>query len=157
MRLEGARLDSVYGGVIPIAIQARDLAVRDKAHNVSVGDPSHLTLFYEARDIRRHRSTDQCLHYDGVLFGLDHLDDFGPEVGDGLRKAAPNLFEAAADWHDTVLAVGDISSLSPLGAKSEHAVDVMRVISGEEPLSDLSQISIHVASVSVRRMSKCGA
>src|ERR1700722_16391228 len=41
---------------------------------------------------------------------------------------------------------GDISSLSPLSAKSEHAVDVMRVISGEEFLSDRFQISIHVAS-----------
>src|SRR6202040_4435440 len=99
----------------------------------------------------------QRLHYDGVLFGLDHLDDFGPEVGDGLRKAAPNLFKAATDWHDTVLAVGDISSLSPLSTKSEHAVDVMRVISGEEFLSDRFQISIHVASVSARRMSMCGA
>src|ERR1700733_2561183 len=146
MRLEGARLDSVYGGVVPIAIQARDLAVRVETNDVSVGDPSDLTLFYEARDIRRHRSTDQRLHYDGILFGLDHLDDFGPEVGDRLRKAAPNLFKAATNWHDTVLAVGDISSLSPLRAKSEHAVDVMRVISGEEFLSDRFQISIHVAS-----------
>src|SRR6266403_1990227 len=156
MRLEGARLDSVYGGVVPIAIQARDLAVRVEAYDVSVGDPSDLTLFYEARDIRRHRSTDQRLHYDGVLFGLDHLDDFGPEVGDGLRKAAPNLFKAATDWHDTILAVGDISPLSPLSAKSEHAIDVMRVISGEEFLGDRFQILIHVASVSAGRMSTCG-
>src|SRR5712671_2831673 len=157
MRLEGACLDSVYGGVVPIAIQARDLAVRVEAYDVSVGDPSDLTLFYEVRDIRRHRSTDQRLHYDGVLFGLDHLDDFGPEVGDGLRKAAPNLFKAATDWHDTVLAVGGISSLSPVSANGEHAVDVMRVIGGEECLSDRFQISIHVASVSVRRMSMCAA
>src|ERR1700691_1675240 len=153
MRLEGARLDTVYGGVVPIAIQARDLAVRVEANDVSVGDPSDLTLFYEARDIRRHRSTDQRLYYDGVLFGLDHLDDLGPEVGDGLRKAAPNLFKATTDWHDTVLSIGDISSLSPLSAKSEHAVDVMRGISGEEFLGDRCQISIHVVSVSARRMS----
>src|SRR5580658_9531044 len=146
MRLEGARLDSVYGGVVPIAIQARDLAVRVEAYDVGVSDPSDLALFYEARDIRRHRSTDQRLHYDGVLVGLDHLDDVGPEVGDGLRKAAPNLFKATTDWHDTVLAVGDISPLSPLSAKSEHTFDVMRVISGEELLSDRCQISIHVAS-----------
>src|SRR5271156_6481186 len=157
MRLEGARLNRVYGGVVPIAIQARDLAVRVEAHDVGVGDPSDLTLFNEARNIRRHRSTDQRLHDDGVLFGLDHLDDFGPEVGDGLRKAAPNLFKAATDWHDTALTVRDISSLSALGAKSEHAVDVMRVISGEEFLGDRFQISIHVASVSARRMSTCGA
>src|SRR5258708_16187448 len=155
MRLEGARLDSVYGGVVPIAIQARDLAVRVEAYNVGVGDPPDLTFFYEARDIGRHRSTDQRLHDDGVLFRLDHLDDFGPEVGNGLRKAAPNLFKAAEDWHDTVLAVRDISPLSPLCAKSEHAVDVMRVISGEEFLSDRFQTSIHVASVSPRRMSMC--
>src|SRR5271167_4677047 len=122
MRLEGARLDGVYGGVVPIAIQARDLAVRVAAYDVSVGDPSDLTLFYEAGDFRRHRSTDQRLHDDGVLFGLDHLDDFGPEVGDGLRKAAPNLFKAATDGHDTVLAVGHISSSSPLSAKSDHAI-----------------------------------
>src|ERR1700679_3335100 len=132
MRLEGARLDTVYGGVVPIAIQARDLAVRVEAHDVSVGDPPDLTLFYEARDIRRHRSTDQRLHYDGVLFGLDHLDDFGPKVGDGLRKAAPNLLKGATDLDHTVLPVGDISPFSPLSAKGEHAVDVMRVISGEE-------------------------
>src|SRR5271154_2782160 len=157
MRLEGARLYGVYGGVVPIAIQTRDLAVRVEAYDVSVGDPSDLTFFYEARDIRRHRSTDQCLNYDGVLFGLDHLDDFGPEVGDGLRKAAPNLFKAATDWHDTVFAVGDISSLSSLSAKIEHAVDVMRVISGEKLLRGRFQISIHVASVSARRMSTCGA
>src|SRR5258705_6451751 len=157
MCLEGARLDSVYGGVVPIAIQARDLAVRVEAYDVSVGDPSDLTLFYEVRDIRRHRSTDQRLHYDGVLFGLDHLDDFGPEVGDGLRKAAPNLFKAATDWHHTVLAVGDISPLSPLSAKSEHAVAVTRVISGEEFLSRGFQIAIHVTSESVRPMSTCGA
>src|SRR5580658_8980065 len=157
MRLEGARLDSVYGGVVPIAIQARYLAVRVEANDVSVGDPSDLTLFYEARDIRRHRSTDQRLHYDDVLFGLDHLDDFGAEVGDGLRKAAPNLFKTATDWHDTILAVGDISSLSPLSATSEHAVDVMRVISGEEFLGHRFQISIHVASVSAHRMSMRGA
>src|SRR6202166_4113315 len=157
MRLEGARLDSVYGGVVPIAIQARDLAVRAEAYDVSVGDPSDLTLFYEVRDIRRHRSTDQCLHYDGVLFDLDHLDDFGPKVGDGLRKAAPNLFKAATDGHDTVLAVGDASPLGPLSAKCEHAVDVMRVISGEEFLSDRFQIYTHVASVSACRMSTCGA
>src|SRR3984957_2462587 len=157
MRLESARLDSVYGGVVPIAIQARDLAVRVEAYDVSVGDPSDLTLFYEARDLRRHRSTDQRLHYDRVLFGLDHLDDFGPEVGDGLRKVAPDLFKAATDWHDTVLAVGDVSSLSPLCAKSEHAVDVMRVVSGVEFLSDRFQISIHIASVSARRMSMCAA
>jgi hypothetical protein len=124
---------------------------------LSVGDPSDLTLFYEARNVRRHRSTDQRLHYEGVLFGLDHLDDFGPEVGDGLLKAAPNLFKAATDRHDTVLAVGDISPLSPLSAKSEHAVDVMRVISGEEFLGDRLPISIHVASVSARRVSTCGA
>src|SRR5882757_4811135 len=124
MRLEGARLDGVYGGVVPITIQARDLAVRVKAYDVSVADPSDLTLFYEARDIRRHRATDQRLHDDGVLFGLDHLDDFGPEVGDGPRKAAPNLFKAAADGHDTALTVGDISSLSSLSAKSEHAIDI---------------------------------
>src|ERR1700689_2822883 len=157
MRLEGARLDTVYGGVVPIAIQARDLAVRVEAYDVSVGDPPDLTLFYESRNIRRHRSTDQRLHYDGVLFGLDHLEDFGPEVGDGLRKAAPNLLKAAPDWHDTVPTVRDISSLSPLGAKSEHAVDVMRVISGEECLGDCFQISIHEGSVSARRMSMCGA
>src|ERR1700691_4395478 len=147
MRLEGARLDSVYGGVVPIAIQARDLAVCIETYDVTVGDSSDLTLFYEASDIRWHRSTDQRLHYDGVVFGLDHLDDFGPEVGDRLRKAAPNVFKAATDWHDTVLAVGDISSLSPLSAKSEHAVDVMRVIGGEEFLGDRFQISIHVAPV----------
>src|ERR1700720_2655691 len=157
MRLETTRLDSVDGGVVPIAIQARDLAVRVEAYDVSVGNPPDLTLFSEARDIRRHRSTDQRLRYDGVLFGLDHLDDFGPEVGDGLRKAAPNLFKAATDWHDTVLAVGDISSLSPLSAKSEHAVDVMRVISGEEFLRDRFQVFIHVASESACRMSTCGA
>ena len=79
-----------------------------------------MAFMAEARDIGRPLSTDQPLHYDGVLFGLDHLDDFGPEVGDGLRKAAPNLFKAATDWHDTV------------------------------------QISIHVASMSARRMSMCG-
>jgi len=73
-----------------------------------VGDPSDLTLFYEARDIRRHRSTDQRLHDDGVLFGLDHLDDFGPEVGDGLRKAAPNLFKAATDCTTLFLPYGHI-------------------------------------------------
>src|SRR5271156_1068280 len=157
MRLEGARLDSVYDGVVPIAIQARDLAVRVEAYDVSVGNPSDLTRFYEARDIRRHCSTDQRLHYDGVLFGLDHLDDFGPEVGDCLLKAAPNVFKAPTDWHDAVLAVGNISPLSPLSAKSEHAVDVMRVISGEEFRSDRFQSSIHVASVSARLMSTCGA
>src|SRR6266851_3073128 len=157
MRLEGARLDCVYGGVVPIAIQARDLAIRVEAHDVSVGDPPDLTLFYEARDIGRHRSTDQRLHDNGVLFGLDHLDNFCPEVGNGLRKAAPNLFKAATDGHDTALAIGDISSLSPLSAKSEHAIDVMRVIGGEELLGDRFQISIHVASVSARRMSTCGA
>src|SRR5271170_4531149 len=124
MRLERARLDSVYGGVVPIAIQARDLAVRVEAYDVSVGDPSDLTIFYEARDIRRHRSTDQRLHYDGVLFGLDHLDDFGPALGAGRRKAAPNVFKTASDRHDTVLALGDISTLSPLSAKSEHADDI---------------------------------
>src|SRR5258708_3966592 len=86
MRLEGARLDCVYGGVVPIAIQAGDLAVRVEAHDVGVGNPSDLTLLYEARDIRRHRATDQRLHDDGVLFGLDHLDDFGPEVGDACGK-----------------------------------------------------------------------
>jgi len=57
-----------------------------------VGDPSDLTLFYEARHIRRHRSTDQRLHYDGVLFGFDHLDDFGPKSG-GLAQAAPNFVQ----------------------------------------------------------------
>src|ERR1700679_2943485 len=115
-----------------------------------------MAFMAEARDIGRHLSTDQRLHDDGVLFGLDHLDDFGPEVGDGLRKAAPNAFKAATDWHDTLLAIGEISSLSPLSAKSEHAVDIMSVISGEEFLSDRFQISIHVASVSARRMSMCG-
>jgi hypothetical protein len=145
MRLEGARLDSVYGGVVPIAIQARDLAVCIETYDVTVGDSSALTLFYEASDIRWHRSTDQRLHYDGVLFGLDHLDDFGPEVGNGLRKSAPNQFKAASDWHDTFLAVGDISALRPLSAKSEHTVDVMRVISGKELLGDRFQISIHVS------------
>src|ERR1700722_12865855 len=113
MRLEGARLDSVYGGVVPIAIQAQDLAVRVEAYDVSVGDPSDLTLFYEARDIRGHRSTDQCLHYDGVLFGMDHLDDFGPEAGDGLWKAAPNLFKAATDWHDCSCRRGHIVLAPP--------------------------------------------
>src|SRR5271155_3004246 len=132
MRLESARLDSVDGGVVPIAIQARDLAVRVEAHDVGVGNPSDLTLLYQARDIRRHRSTDQRLHDDGVLFGLDHLDYFGPEVRNSLRKAAPNLFKAAANGHDTVLAIGDISSLSAFSAKSEHAVDIMRIVSGEE-------------------------
>src|SRR6266403_2900519 len=145
MRLEGARLDSAYGGVVPIAIQARDLAVHVEAYDVSVGDPSDLTLFYEVRDIRRHRSTDQRLHYDGVLFGLDHLDDFGPEVGDGLRKAAPNLVKAATDRHDTVLSVGDISPLSPnLYSRSLRVsapnVEVRRLAHGQNhPKSCLSR------------------
>src|SRR5260370_8108087 len=119
MRREGARLDSVYGGVVPIAIQAGDLAVLVEAYDVSVGDPSVLTLFYEARDIRRHRSTDQRLHYDGVLFGLDHLDDFGPEVGDALLKARPNLFKAARNCDPTVLALAAISPLSPRTAHAQ--------------------------------------
>src|SRR5258708_23006109 len=131
MRREGARLDCVYGGVVPIAIQARDLAIRVEAHDVSVGDPPDLTLFYEARDIGRHRSTDQRLHDDGVLFGLDHLDDFCPEVGDGLRKTAPNLFKAATDWHDTALAGRDISPLSALSPRRSHTFDALPVISGD--------------------------
>src|SRR5258708_10413704 len=97
------------------------------------------------------------MHNNSVAFGVDQLDNFCPEMGNGLRKAAPNLFKAATDWHDTALAVRDISPLSPLSAKSEHAIDVMRVIVGEELLRDRFQISIHAASVSARRMSTCGA
>src|SRR5258708_14068649 len=132
MRREGARLDCVYGGVVPIAIQARDLAIRVEAHDVSVGDPPDLTLFYEARDIGRHRSTDQRLHDNGVLFGLDHLDNFCPEVGNGLRKAAPNLFKAATDWHDTPLAVRAISPLIPLTPKMAHLIPAMPALAAEE-------------------------
>src|SRR5258708_19731266 len=91
MRLEGARLDNVYGGVVPIAIQARDLAVRVEAYDVSVGDPSDLTLFYESRDIRRHRSTNKRLHYNGVLSAFYHLDDFAPQLHSAHRQTAPHF------------------------------------------------------------------
>jgi len=62
-----------------------------------VADPSDLTLFYEARTSAGIvPPTNACTT---MVFSscLDHLDDFGPEVGDGPRKAAPNLFKAAAD------------------------------------------------------------
>ncbi len=101
-----------------------------------MGDASDLAFLHEARDIRWHRPAEQRLHHDGVLFALDHLDDFDPEIRDGLRKAAPDLFKAATDRHDTVLAIGKVSSLCAVGAKSEHAFDIMSVIGGEELLGD---------------------
>src|SRR5271156_4973129 len=71
--LQSARHDGVDGGVVPIAIKARDLAGGVVANDVSVGDAVGLAFRYQARDIRGHGAAEQRLYDDDVSFGLDHL------------------------------------------------------------------------------------
>src|SRR5258708_31042479 len=92
-RSQGACLYGVDSGVVPITIQTRDFSVPVVADDVSVGDTSNLSFLYEACDIRRHRPTEQCLHYDSVLFTCDHLDYFDPNIPYCLRIATPACFQ----------------------------------------------------------------
>src|ERR1700733_397163 len=154
LRLQRARLNGVDGGVVPVTIQARDFAAGVEANDVSVGYASDLTFLYKAWDVRWHSPAEQCLHHDGVLFGLDHLDNFHPEIRYGLRKAPPDLFKPAADRHDTVLAIGEVPPLCIVSAKSEHAFDVMSAVGGEKFLGDRLHIFvfIHIASPLIENM-----
>ncbi len=89
------------------------------------------------------------MHHDGVLFAWDHLGYFDPEVRYGLRKATPDFFEAATDWHDTVLAIGKVSSLCGVSAKSQHAFDVVSVVGGKKLFGDRLHIWVvaHMTSI----------
>src|SRR6266436_320007 len=141
-RSQGACLYGVDSGVVPITIQTRDFSVSVVANDVSVRDTSNLSFLYEACDIRRHRPTEQCLHDDSVLFTRDHLDYFDPKIRYGLRKAAPDFFKTTTDRHDAVLAVGKVTSLCAVSAKSQHAVNVMSVVGGKKSLGDRFHIGI---------------
>src|SRR5712675_1808108 len=141
-RSQGACLYGVDSGVVPITIQARDFPVSVVADDVSVSDTSNLSFLYEACDIRRHRSTEQCLHDDSVLFTWDHLDYFNPKIRYGLRKAAPDFFKTTTDRHDAVLAVRKVTSLCAVSAKSQHAINVMSVVGGKKSLGDRFHIEI---------------
>src|SRR5580658_3196539 len=146
--LQGARLDRVDCAVIPVAIQARDFALRVVPYDIYVGDAADLALLYKAGYIRGHSSTNQGLHNNGVVFSLDYLDNFGPEIGYGLWKAAPNLFKAAADGCDTVLAIGKVTPLCAVSTMSQHAIDIMVVVGGKELFGECLYIDGTVHGVS---------
>jgi hypothetical protein len=57
-------------------------------------------------------------------------------LGDGVRKRAPDAVKATPNRHDTVAAIGSVSSLCIISAKREHAFDIMSVIGGKKPLGD---------------------
>jgi len=76
-----------------------------------VRDAVGLTFRYEARDIRRHGTAKQRLHYYDVSFGLDHLIYFDSEIRHGLQQASPDLLKAAAKRHDTLFAIRKVSPL----------------------------------------------
>jgi hypothetical protein len=91
----------------------------------------------------------------GVSLG-EHLDDFDPEIRNGLRKGAPNAVDTAPDRHDTVPAVGDVSSLRVVSAKGEHPFDIVHVIGGEKLFRDGFQIGVVFHGVSACRRAAYG-
>src|SRR5271170_4102648 len=96
-RLQGAGLDGVDGGVVPVAVQARYFAGGVVPDDVGVSDAVSFALLHETRNVRRHAPAQQGLHRDGVAFAFDQFDDLDPEIRHRLGKAAPDLFETAAD------------------------------------------------------------
>src|SRR5712675_1197698 len=78
--LQSTGLDGVDGSVVPIAIQARDPALRVVADDIGVSDAINFAFLHNARDVRGHGPTEQRLHSDAVLFAQDHLDDFDAEI-----------------------------------------------------------------------------
>src|SRR5271155_2005233 len=101
-----------------------------------MSDAVGLTLRYKARDIRRHRPTEQRLYYDDVTLGLDHFVYFDSEIRDGPQQTAPDFFKTTSDRHDAFLAIRKIPSFRAVSAKSQHAVDIMSVIGGEKFFGD---------------------
>src|SRR5271170_548213 len=147
-RLHGAWLDAVEDGVVPISVKARNFALRVEAQEIGVGNEHDLRLLCDAGYIRWYRPAHHGLDYDRVSFGKHHLDHFDLEIGDGLRKGAPDAVEAAPNRHEAVSAIGSVSSLCIISAKSEHAFDVMSVIGGEKLFGDGFHIFVvfHVVS-----------
>src|SRR5271154_1101357 len=134
--LQGASHYCVYGGIVPITIQARNFTVGVVANDIGVCDAVGLTFRYEARDIRRHSAAKQRLHYYDVSFGLDHLIYFNSKIRHGLQQASPDLLKAAAKRHDTLFAIRKVSPLRAVSAKREHGIDIMLVVGGEKHLGD---------------------
>jgi hypothetical protein len=92
--LHGTWFDAVQDGVVPIGINARDFALRIKTQEIGVGYEYDLCLLCDARDIRWYRPAHQSLD-DGAVSFSEHLDYFDAEIGDGLRKGAPDAVKAA--------------------------------------------------------------
>jgi hypothetical protein len=98
---------------------------------------------------RWYRPAHHSLDDGGVSFS-EHLDYFDAEIGDGLRKGAPDAVKAAPNRHNTVTAIRSVSSLCIISAKSEHAFDIMSVIGGEELFGDRFYIFVIFHIISVR-------
>ena len=75
-------------------------------------------------------------------------DDFDSEIGNGVRKGAPDAVKATPNRHDTVAAIGSVSSLCIISAKCKHAFDIMSVKGGKKPLGDRfdSFVIFHIVS-----------
>src|SRR3984957_16015272 len=130
-----ATLDIVEDGVVPVSIEPSDLGIRVETHNVAVRDMYVLPLLCDPRNFCRYRPAHFSLDHDCVPAGRDQLDHFDSKVRNGIRKRAPNDINATTDRHDAFAAVWGISSQCAIRAKTEHAIDVVGIVGGEELLS----------------------
>ncbi|HEY1978855.1 MAG TPA: hypothetical protein VGH13_02120 [Xanthobacteraceae bacterium] len=121
--------------------------MRIETQEIGVGDEDNLRLLSDARDIRGYRPAHHSLNYRCVSLG-EYLDDFDTEIGDRVRKGAPDAVKAAPKGDDTVPAIGRVSSFCIVGKKSEHAFNIMSVVGSEKFSGDRLYICaiIHIVS-----------
>ena len=131
-----ARLDIVEDGVVPIGIEPSDLGIRVETQNVAVRDVYVLALLCDPRNFCRYGPTHFSLDHDRIPVGRDQLDHFDSKVRNGIRKRAPNNIDATTDRQDAFAAVWGISSKCAICAKSEHAINVVGIVGGEELLGN---------------------
>src|SRR6202050_3398499 len=129
-----ARLDTVEDRVVPVSVEPCDFGIRVETQNVAVRDMYVLALLCNPRHFGRYRPAHLGLDHDYVPVGRDQLDHFDSEVRNGTRKRAPNNIDAATDRHDALAAVWGISSQCAIRAKTEHAIDAVGIVGGEELL-----------------------
>jgi hypothetical protein len=150
-RLNRARLDAVEDSIIPISVKARDLSLRIEPQEVSMGYEYDLALLRNAGRIGWNGPAHHGLDHDSVFCGK-HFDHFDSEVGDSLRKGAPDGVKAAPNRDHTVSAIGRVSPDRIISAKREHALDIVSVIGGEELAGDACE----VYRGRFHRMTSCG-
>src|SRR5277367_2597893 len=133
-RSHAARLDTVEDGVVPVSVEPCDFGVRVETQNVAVRDVYVLALLCNPMHFGRYRPAHLGLDHHCVPLGRDQLDHFDSEVRNGIRKRAPNNIDATMDWHDAFAAVRSVSSERAICAESEHAINVVGIVRGEELL-----------------------